>query len=452
MVPAGGDAARPPAGPPGNAGGNAVPETTREHAPAERRRSRVRPLDAVGLLARGFAMGAADVVPGVSGGTIAFITGVYERFIAALRSLSLAPLVDLARGRPRAFLAGVAAFHWEVLAPIGIGIVAAILSMSGLITTLMDEQRGPTFAFFFGLILASAWVPLARMRTRTVAHAAALLATGAAAWFLVGLQSGPIPLRVARAPEGATAAVYPSTLREPGDLDAVLTAVDDAPGAGSIGEVVVLDRKGALADAEVPGRVRVLESEEEMDAFLRDAPPLLVLGEDRAELPIVFGCGAIAISAMVLPGVSGSFLLLFLGQYHAVLGSIDAVKDHALAVLGREPGAAAALTARPWWADALFLGAFLAGVGVGLLVFSRVVSWLFERAHDVTMAALTGLMLGALRLPAAEVLAATPADGGAGYWAVASTVAVVAAASVIVINSLGTPRGGDAAGAQPASG
>ena len=416
-----------------------MPQTTEGPSPDRSPRPRVRPLDALGLLARGFAMGAADIVPGVSGGTIAFITGVYERFIEALGSLTLAPLLDLARGRPRAFFRGVAAFRWEVLAPLGLGIVAAILTMSGLITALMDEQPGPTYAFFFGLILASAWVPIARMRRRNGAHAAALVAAALGGWLRVGLLCGPLPLRIARAPEGAAAAVYPATLRGPGDLDAVFEALGRSPRAEDIDTIVVLDRKGALDDAAVPDRVRVLESEDAMDAFLRDAPPLVVLADDRAALPIVFGSGVIAISAMVLPGISGSFLLLFMGQYHAVLGAIDAVKDHLLGLLGRQQGAAAALTARPWWADALFLGVFLVGVGIGLILFSRIVSWLFRSAHDVTMAALTGIMLGALRLPAGEVLAAGRLAGNtAPYWALVTVVAIVAAVAVIAINSLGT--------------
>ena len=390
--------------------------------------------DAVGLFTRGFAMGMADVVPGVSGGTIAFISGVYERFIDALRSLSPAFLVSLARGRPRAAARDLLAIHWAVLVPMGLGIVLAILLMSRVITGLMDSHPGPTYAFFFGLILASAWVPLTRMRRRTWGHLVVALAAGAGAWLFVGARATGVELRVAAIEPDAVTVWYPGKLRAAADLETVKAAGEAAaPGLAGGLTFVVFDEKGVLDGVDTSG-VFVLRTEEEAERWAADRAPSIILEEERSSLLYVFVCGAIAISAMILPGLSGSFLLLFLGQYHAVFTSIRACVDHVRRWLGAG-GAAPPGVVHPWWQDFLFLGVFLCGVGLGLVVFSRVVAWLFRRAHDATMAFLTGLMLGALRLPAVYVLDDVPAGGDApGYWLVVAGVAVAGGAIVTGLN------------------
>lgn len=402
----------------------------REHR--ENGTPRFRPGDAVGLLLRGVAMGAADVIPGVSGGTIAFITGIYERFIAALRSLSPAPLASLARGRVREAIAGVLAFHWAVLIPLFGGIGLSIVLLSKVITGLMEDEPGPTYAFFFGLILASAWMPLAHMKGFSWRHGLALVIAGGLAWAFVGLQAGPIDLRVSRADAGATMAIYPGKIKNASDLDSVTRALDaSAPGVTS---VVVFDPNAVLAGVDRAGErpLRRLVTKDEAGEWLDGAPALVVLQERRANLLWILCCGALAISAMILPGVSGSFLLLFLGQYHAVYSSIHECIAHVLGWLGRRPDALAAIAANAWWEDFLFLGTFLVGVLAGMSAFSKIVGWLFARAHDVTMAALTGVMLGALRVPGREVLTGAEIAGGSrGYWG-AVTLAAFAGAAVVL--------------------
>ena len=98
-------------------------------------------------------MGAADVVPGVSGGTIAFITGIYPRFIDALRSLHPRFLGLAVKGQFPEAWAALMAMHWGLLIPLGLGVAVAIVTLSKLITGLMFDAPGPTYAFFFGLIL-----------------------------------------------------------------------------------------------------------------------------------------------------------------------------------------------------------------------------------------------------------------------------------------------------------
>jgi len=384
---------------------------------------RFRPADMAGLYVRGLAMGAADIVPGVSGGTIALVTGIYERFVAALGSLSPAFVAPLVRGDVRGATREVLKIHWAVLIPLGLGIVSVILLASRLITTLMTERPGATYGFFFGLILASAMAPFLRMREHAWRHAAAAVLAGIFAWWIAGLQ--PEGLNVAPTSDAAAAStwVYPSKLRDEGDLGRLLDAIP------LTANLVVFDPEGVLAEAEAPERVLVLASEEDLAAWAQTAENAGLLDTPRASLPFMFFCGFIAISAMILPGLSGSFLLLLLGPYYAVLATISRMTDHAKGLLGAETDPLVRISGHTIVDDGLFLGTFLAGVGIGLAAFSRVVNWLFHHYHDVTMAALTGLMIGALRLPGAEVLMATSGETGES-WAV--VVAVVLAGAAIV--------------------
>ncbi len=204
--------------------------------------------DQIGLFARGIAMGAADVVPGVSGGTIAFISGIYERFIMALRSLSPAFLVPLLKGDFKGAWATLMQIHWAVLIPVGGGVAASILTMSKLITGLMVDQPGPTYAFFFGLILASIWVPLQHMREKRPPHVVIALITALGAFAFVGLQGDGITLQEARRDTGAQTVFYGGKIRAAGDLAKVQSFA-----TGGL-KVAVYDPKGTLSKAGVtPG-------------------------------------------------------------------------------------------------------------------------------------------------------------------------------------------------------
>ena len=150
--------------------------------------------DAIGLFIRGMAMGAADVVPGVSGGTIAFITGIYARFINALRSLSPAFLGELFRGRISGTITQLKRMHWGVLIPVGLGVGVAIVGLSKIITGLMTDTPGPTYAFF--TTLASAWIPLAH-EDKTAVHFG--MGGMAVLMAVVGLQPDGTPASANRA-------------------------------------------------------------------------------------------------------------------------------------------------------------------------------------------------------------------------------------------------------------
>lgn len=233
-----------------------------------------------GVFLRGMLMGAADIVPGVSGGTMAFITGIYDTLLASIRAVDLEFLRLLLRADiPGAWRHVNGGFLLVLL----LGIATSILSLARLISWILEHHPVPLWAFFFGLILASAAVLLRQVTRWTAARLACLLAGCA------------IGLGVALSP------------------------------------VVALD--GGLAG--------------------------------------IFMAGFLAICAMILPGISGSFILVLLGMYGTVL-----------------------LALRNF--DLVFIAVFAAGAISGLLCFSRLLHWLLGRFHAATMALLTGFLFGSL--------------------------------------------------------
>ncbi|EKF75130.1 hypothetical protein A11A3_05539 [Alcanivorax hongdengensis A-11-3] len=235
----------------------------------------------LGVYFRGMSMGAADLVPGVSGGTMALITGVYEELIDTLGGLG--PHL-LGVWRREGLVAAWRAANLTFLVTLLAGIFTSVALLSHLITWLLDDHPVPVWAFFSGLILASIALVLAPLRQRGLAQWLALL---------VGI--------------GA-----------------------------------------ALAIALAPGIDTV------------DAP-----------VWVFFASGALAICAMILPGISGSFILLLLGMYQPILEAVNA---------GRY----------------LHILAFLAGCATGLLSFVHLLKWLLHHYHDTLMALLAGFMGGSL--------------------------------------------------------
>ena len=232
------------------------------------------------IAVKGFGMGSADVVPGVSGGTVAFITGIYEELLNSIQAINLDALKILRKS-------GIAAFWTHVngsflLALFG-GILLSVFSLAKTLSYLLENYPVMLWSFFFGLIIASV-IFVARQIKK---------------WDL---------LKVVTLLIGAIIAYYITTLTK----------------------------------VETPH-----------------------------DWWFIFLSGAIAICAMILPGISGSFILVILGQYAFVL---NAVKEFRLDVVI----------------------SFAAGAILGLLSFARLVSWLFKKFHDLTIAVLTGFMIGSL--------------------------------------------------------
>jgi putative membrane protein len=286
--------------------------TTAETASAERLADEG-PREYLAVYLKGAAMGTADAVPGVSGGTIALIAGIYERLIAAITDFDgdlLRSLLGVHTAEGRAEFAGrVRALDLAFLVALGLGVATALITVSRVLEVALEEYTALTFAFFFGLIAASAVV-------------------------LYGEVSVDTPRRVAAAVFGFVFAF-------------VLTG--------------------------------------EVTAVLPNTPL------------VVFLAGVVAISAMILPGISGSFLLLVLGQYEYVLRSLRQFTD-----------AVVALDGPTLVGEGSVLAAFAAGAVVGLLTISRVIEWALEHYRPATLTFLVSLMVGALRLPVERVAEATP--------------------------------------------
>ncbi|MFW5704032.1 MAG: DUF368 domain-containing protein [Patescibacteria group bacterium] len=229
----------------------------------------------------GLGMGAADLVPGVSGGTIAFIFGIYEELIQSIKTVTGRSLQLLFKGQMKEAVRSV---PFGFLIPLGIGILTAIISLSHLIAYLLAEQPIYLWSFFFGLVIASIFIVGRRVVNWDAHDVLATVASAFGAYLLVGI----VPV------------------------------------------------------------------------------------ETPTNLLWFFGSGAIAIIAMILPGISGSFILVILGKYGQVL---EAVNNR----------------------DLLPLIAVAAGCALGIALFSRALSWLFTHHHDITIAVLTGFLIGSLR-------------------------------------------------------
>jgi putative membrane protein len=268
------------------------------------------------LYLTGFAMGAADIVPGVSGGTMAFILGIYADLIDAIKSFDITALRLALRLRLRELLAHI---PLGFLMAVGLGILTAVFLLSSALSHLLETQPTFVFAFFGGLILASIVAVGVKIRW-SLATLASLIAAAAAAFIIVGL------------------------------------------------------------------------------------PVLQNANHDPLTL---FISGAIAICAMILPGISGSFILLILGQYQYVL---NAVRD----------------------SDILTLALVAAGAAVGIVVFSRVLSYLLKHYYQVTIAALTGFMIGSLRTIWERASAGTVALPQFAAGEIALALALVALGFVVV--------------------
>lgn len=296
---------------------------------------------------KGVCMGAADIVPGVSGGTIALITGIYDRLIAAIAALDPRVLADLPGVRSRSgrlrLREELVTMDVPFLLVLGAGVGTAFLLMSRVIHAAFETYPAVLNGFFFGLIAASAVVIYRGIRVDTPGRVGAL-AFGAVLAFLVS---------------GA------------------------AESGGS------------------------------------------------ASLALVFAAGAIAISAMVLPGISGAAFLYILGQYQYMLGALTELTNALIAV--PEGGRVDAAIA-----PGIPVVVFLAGATVGLLTMARVVKRALERNRMATLGFLVGLMVGALRLPVEEAAAATEALT-AGLFVAIVLAAVVGIVLILAFDRYGEP-------------
>jgi len=355
------------------------------------------------LFLKGACMGASDVIPGVSGGTMALILGIYRRLVEAIRGLHLHWLPPLWRwmtgGRRREdweeFRRQIGTMDLGFLLTLGAGIVAAIVVGSMIIPSLMAKYPVAMRALFFGLIVASVWVPLRMIDATSTTGLALALVVGVGAagfgylatdpgrsleatqtWHAIESQGESLERVTRRGPSAAaTVEVYwasqneelRETIREqaPEQADKFEAHHDRLTSGGGVPDRDELKKLSEhYQDLQVPAGTRV------------DVP--------RPAFWYVFLAGAIAICAMILPGISGSYILLILGAYffvlNAVKGSLELLVDGSLPL-----------------AQASFVVLFLVGASVGILSFARLLSYLLNEYPTPTLAGLVGLMIGCLR-------------------------------------------------------
>jgi len=236
--------------------------------------------DSLLLGLKGMAMGAADIVPGVSGGTIAFITGIYEELITSLNNINFRAIMILRKEGLKSFWNHINGNFFIFLLA---GIAISLVSLVRIVTYLLENEPVLIWSFFFGLIIASIVLIGKRVNYWRLTTIVAILV-------------------------GTLVALWISSIQSIANVDANW---------------------------------------------------------------YIFLSGAIAICAMILPGISGSFILLLMGSYHMILNGLKNL-------------------------DLLVIGLFGSGCVMGLISFSRLLKYLFNKFHDQTVALLTGFMIGSL--------------------------------------------------------
>ncbi|MEE2780541.1 MAG: DUF368 domain-containing protein [Myxococcota bacterium] len=355
---------------------------------------------------RGVCMGIADVIPGVSGGTLALILGIYQRFVGSISVVGPGMVRALLSGafwsRLRIGLTDPEALGEDqtdsyatsvlFLASLGAGIVGAILIGARFIPDLLAVYPAQMKGFFFGLVLASVSIPYRHMTERKLFHGVALVLAIVGAYTLTGLSTtadgratGEVKLTIS-SPTGeavqlSAASVTFLTDRHEGAQDKREVAFGPTSdltipsGTTALSVPVNARMTGVAADI---GPNELKRAVGLPDGVELESSTAMTGGKDPSLL-FIFIAGVVAISAMVLPGLSGSFILLILGLYHFMTYTLRA------AVYDLDPEALPVVAV------------FCVALAIGITGFSRVLRRLFESHHDLTMAILVGLMLGSLR-------------------------------------------------------
>ena len=246
----------------------------------------------IGLFFSGFLVGAANVIPGVSGGTMAFVLGIYEELLESIRKFTLVDTWKMLLGFK--LKQAYRSLPWPFLLWLLLGIAAASLLLAKPITWMLTHRLSFILAFFFGLVAASVITVLCRLAKFRLALIPAIVAGTAIGWWVAGLTEG---------------------MQSPPDTWWYLML-----------------------------------------------------------------CGAVAVCAMILPGISGSFILMLMGRYYDIMGAIGGLT-----------------TFKNIGANLWTLLCFIVGIVVGLASFVQLLSWTFKRFRDLTITVLAGFMVGSLR-------------------------------------------------------
>ena len=291
-------------------------------------------MDSLRLFINGFLIGIANIIPGMSGGTLALVLGIYERLIGALRRIGLSTGKKLLGGatlRKNALeeaRAELRRIDFGFLALLGSGAIAAVLLTSKLIVYLLNDHHDATYGFFSGLILISILIPVRMLKAFGWKELLVLLVAVA---LILSLSIGTSEKQ--------------------------------------------LDRVAYKSGTETTTSSEVSERALGMPTYW--------------ELVLFFGSGALAISAMILPGISGSFLMLALGVYFPLLTAINTILEGIPALLK-------GILKEPMLRSLLIISFTAVGCLFGLLAFTRLLNYLLERYRNLTITFLIGLMVGSL--------------------------------------------------------
>jgi putative membrane protein len=300
----------------------------------------------------GFLIGIANIIPGVSGGTFALILGIYDRLISAINKIrpawiltALKPLLKLhTRDGRNEIMENWKSHDFYFLARIMLGAVLLILVLSPIMKMLLMEHREPVYAFFFALVLASIGVPWKQLKKTGPAEIISLLAALA------------LTLAISLSVNPAEKMISNSKRYERRMLVQVVPSEQTTPSPAT--------------------------------AVSQTGP------KETSHLLVIFLSAMIAISAMVLPGISGSFVLILLGQYFTIISALSNGKILLKVVLGK--AAMTPVLQSQLTSDLLTIAVFAAGCLAGLLIFCRLIEFLYRKFFNQTLAALTGLIVGSL--------------------------------------------------------
>lgn len=280
-------------------------------------------METVKNILRGVVIGTANIIPGVSGGTMALVLGIYERLINSVRSISLKTvlaffkLFTFRKESAAQFALEMKRLDLPFLAAVCAGAIAAIFAFAGLMTWLLENLREPTYGFFFGLVLFSVYAPYRLIKNKRAAAAV-------------------VPFLIAAA-----------------------------------GMIALSSLSGGAAAEKAEYRLSEERIEYQAETEAAQALPEAKPAPSSGRLLFFFCAGAVAISAMILPGISGSFILLLMGGYFEILRAIAERNMPVLLV-------------------------FCLGCAAGLALFTRLLNFLLDRFYDSAMGFLTGLVIGSL--------------------------------------------------------
>lgn len=352
------------------------------------------------LFLKGVCMGIADVIPGVSGGTLALILGVYKELVDTIKGLNLRfvpPLVRFLKHRTpenrEALIASLRELNLAFLVTLGAGIAVALAIGSVIIPYLLENFPVQTRAFFFGLIVASVWVPFRMIDFEGPKTGVIVLVTAVAGVCIGWIVTNPATtLELTRESYAVTSSgesLKDVTRRGPSALPSaeVFWSADNQPLRDSVraADPTRFAALQALHDADA-AQLTDKDAIKARSSHYDDlhVPEGTVVNVPRPTLWFVFIAGMIAICAMILPGISGSYILLILGAYFFILNALKGfLQTLASAQIPVNQG--------------LFVFVFCAGCAIGILSFSRVLSYLLSDHPVPTLGILVGLMVGCLR-------------------------------------------------------